>query len=98
MVTPRPGLVDPRPRAWENVDVEDDRTLLIQFYGGVEECYGLHHVDLEYGTDEITVTLYEGRVPSAGVCIDMAVLKAVRVRLDQPLDGRKVVDGSAPKA
>ena len=98
LVTPSPGLVDPRPHAWESVDIEGDRTLLIQFYGGVEECYRLDHVDVRYGTDEITVTLYEGRVPNAGVCVEMAVLKAVRVALDQPIHGRKVVDGSAPKA
>lgn len=98
MVAPRPGLDDPRPRAWESVDVENDRALLIQFYGGVEECYGLDHVDVRYSTDAITVTLYEGRVPNAGVCIEMVVLKAVRVALDEPLDGRRVVDGSRPKA
>jgi len=94
MVTPRPGLIDPRPHAWESVDVENDRTLLIRYYGGVEECYGLDHVDVKYGTDAITVTVYEGRVPGAGVCIEMAQLKAVRIHLDEPLGGREVVDGA----
>jgi hypothetical protein len=98
LVTPRPGLVEARPHAWESVDVEDDRTLLIQFYGGVEECYGLDHVDVRYGADEVTVTLYEGQVPGERVCIDLAMLKSVRVHLDQPLNGRKVVDGSAQKS
>jgi hypothetical protein len=98
LITPRPGLADPRPLAWESVDLEGDRTLLIQFYGGVEECYGLDHVEVHYGADEVTVTLYQGRVPSAGVCIEMVVLKVVRVELREPLDGRKVVDGSTPEA
>lgn len=95
MVTPRPGLVDPRPHAWESVDVEDDRTLLVKYYGRVEECYGLDHVDVQYGTDEVTVTVFEGRVPGMRACIELAVLKAVRVNLDEPLGGRKLVDGSA---
>jgi hypothetical protein len=95
MVTPRPGLVDPRPRSWESLEVVDERTLLIQFYGGVEECYGLHHVDTEYGSDAITITLYEGRVPEAGVCIELAVLKEVRIELDEPVGGREIVDGAA---
>ena len=69
--------------------------LLVQFYGGVEECYGLDHVDVKYGIDEITVTLYEGRVPSAEVCIDIAMLKAVRISLREPVAGRKIVDGAA---
>jgi hypothetical protein len=98
LVTPRPGLVEPRPHAWESVKVEDDRTLLIQFYGGVEECYGLDHVDVKYGRDEVTVTLFEGRVPTAKVCVEMVVLKAVRVHLDEPLAGREVVDGAAQGA
>lgn len=97
LVTPRPGLVDARPHAWESVGVEGESTLLIQFYGGVEECYGLDHVDVQYSPDEITVTLYVGRVPSAEVCIDMAVLKGVRVALGEPLDGRKVVDAATPE-
>ena len=95
MVTPRPGLTDPRPRAFDSVDVEDERTLLVKYYGGVEECYGLDRVDVQYGRDEITVTVYEGRVPGADVCIEIAVYKAVRVNLDEPLGGRKIVDGSA---
>jgi hypothetical protein len=95
LVEPRPGLVDPRPHTWQSVDVENDRTLLVQFYGGVEECYGLDHVDVEYGTDQITVTLFEGRVPTAEVCIDIAQLKAVRIHLREPVDGRTIVDGAA---
>jgi hypothetical protein len=95
LVKPRPGLVEPRPHAWQSVDVESDRTLLVQFYGGVEECYGLDHVDVQYGTDEITVTLFEGRVPAAEVCIDIAMLKAVRISLREPVAGRKIVDGAA---
>ncbi|MGH2555377.1 MAG: hypothetical protein ACRDHO_06635 [Actinomycetota bacterium] len=95
MVTPRPGLTDPRPHALDGVDIEDDRTLLLKYYGGVEECYGLDHVDVQYGRDDVTVTVYEGRVPGARVCIEIAVFKAVRVHLDEPLGGRKVVDGAA---
>ena len=98
LVTPRPGLVDPRPHAWESVDVRNDRTLLIQFYGGVEECYGLDHVDVKYARKQITVTMYEGRVPTAGVCVDMAVLKEVRVQLNEALNGRRVVDGATSGA
>lgn len=72
----------------------DQSTLELQFYGGVEECYGLDHVDVTYGNQAITVTLYEGRVPGAGVCIEMAVLKSTRATLDEPLNGRDIVDGA----
>jgi hypothetical protein len=95
LVRPRPGLVDVRPNPFEKVVVLDERTLEVRFWGGVEECYGVDRVDLDYGEAEVTVTVYQGRVPAAEVCIEIAVLKAVRVQLDEPLAGRKIVDGAA---
>lgn len=95
LVTPRPGLVDVRPNPFDRVVVPDERTVEVWFYGGVEECYGVDRVDVRYGDAEITVTVYQGRVPTAEVCIEIAVLTAVRVALDEPLAGRKIVDGAA---
>jgi hypothetical protein len=83
-----------RATAWEKAEVLNERTLLVQFWGGVEECYGLDRVEVDYGTGSVSVTLYEGRVPSAEVCIEIALLKAVRISLEEPLRGRKVVDGA----
>jgi hypothetical protein len=84
-----------RPNPFENVVVLDERTVEVRFYGGVEECYGVDRVDVEYGKTAVTVTVYQGRVPTAEVCIEIAVLTAVRVNLDEPLAGRKIVDGAA---
>lgn len=95
LVTPRPGLVDVRPNPFEKVVVLDERTLEVRFWGGVEECYGVDRVDVEYGETEVTVTVYQGRVPTAEVCIEIAVLTAVRVKPAEPLAGRKIVDGAA---
>jgi hypothetical protein len=93
-VRPRTGLMDAHPVSWDKVEVVDQSTLDLQFYGGVEECYGVDHVDVKFSNDAVTVTIFEGRVPGAGVCIEMAVLKAVRVNLDEPLNGRKILDGA----
>jgi hypothetical protein len=95
VVTLRPGLVDVRPNPFDKVVVLDERTVEVWFYGGVEECYGVDRVHVEYGDTEVTVTVYQGRVPTAEVCIEIAVLTAVRVVLDEPLAGRKIVDGAA---
>ena len=95
LVTPRQGLVDVRPNPFEKVAVLDERTIEVRFWGGVEECYGVDRVDVEYGMSALTVTVYQGRVPTAEVCIEIAVLTAVRVTLDQPLAGRTIVDGAA---
>lgn len=95
VVTPRPGLVDVRPNPFDKVVVLDERTVEVWFFGGVEECYGVDRVDAKYEGAEITVTVYQGRVRTAEVCIEIAVLTAVRVNLDEPLAGRKIVDGAA---
>lgn len=95
LVTPRPGLVDVGPNPFDKVVALDERTLEVRFWGGVEDCYGVDRVDVKYGDAEITVTVYQGRVPTAEVCIEIAVLTAVRVNLDEPIGGRKIVDGAA---
>jgi hypothetical protein len=95
LVTPRPGLVDVRPNPYERVVVLDEQTLEVRFWGGVEDCYGVDRVDVEYGEMDVTVTVYQGRVPTAEVCIEIAVLTAVRVELDEPIAGRDIVDGAA---
>jgi hypothetical protein len=86
--------VDVHPVPWDRVEVVDQTTVDVLFYGGVEECYGVDHVDVKFSSDAVTVTLFEGRVPGAGVCIEMVVLKAVRVTLDEPLNGRRILDGA----
>lgn len=86
-----------RPNAFDKVVVLDERTLEVRFWGGVEDCYGVDRVDVEYGKEEVIVTVYAGRVPTAEACIEIAVLTAVRVQLDEPLAGREIVDG-APSA
>lgn len=93
-VEPRDGLVDVRPVRFEKAEVKDEGTLEIQFFDGVEECYGVDRVEVGYEPEKVTVTLFTGREPEAEVCIELAVLKSVEVALDEPVDGRKVVDGA----
>ena len=93
-VQPRPGLVDVRPHQFERVRVTGPRTLTVRFYGGVEACEGLDRVEVEYKERRILVTLFVGRVPTAEVCIEVAVLKATRIQLEEPVAGRRIVDGA----
>lgn len=95
LVRPRDGLVDIRPIHWDRAKAIDERTVEIWFYDGVEECYGLARVDVEYRERSVVITLYGGRVPTAEVCIELAMLKATRVDLSEPLAGRRLVDGAA---
>ena len=94
-VEPREGLVDVVPHIWDKVEPVDQRTLRVEFYGGVEECEGLDRVEVKETEDDVTITLYTGRVPEAEVCIEIAVLKSVEVGLGAPLGDREIVDGAA---
>jgi hypothetical protein len=95
LVEPQPGLTDVRPQPWESVEPLDARTLQVAFYSGVHECYGVDRVDVGYGSKAVTVTLFVGRVPGNQVCVEIAEYQAVEVELDEPLGGRKIVDGAA---
>lgn len=94
VVERRDGLVEIRARPWEDVEVLSPRRLRVLFWSGVEECYGLDRVEVEETDHIVTITLFEGRVPEAEVCIEIAVWKAVDVRLDAPAGDREIVDGA----
>ena len=96
-VVPTPGMDNVHPTSWIKAEPNADGTsVTVRFWSGVEPCYVLDHVDVAYGTDAVTITLYQGNDPTAGdvACIDIAMLKQVVVPLDQPLDGRRSVDGT----
>jgi hypothetical protein len=93
-VEPREGLVDARPHVWDRAEPISPKRVLVEFYGGVEECEGLDHVEVEETDETVSITLFTGRVPQAEVCIEIALLKATTVRLGSPLRGRELVDGA----
>jgi hypothetical protein len=97
VVEPTPGMADVHARPFDTAAVRDDgRTVNVDFTSGVEPCAVLDHVDVSYGADAVTITLFEGHDPSAGevACIAIGVFKRTIVTLDQPLEGRAIVDGA----
>jgi hypothetical protein len=98
IVEPRPGMADVYARPFDSASVgDDDTTVTIDFVSGVEPCTVLDRVDVRYGAEAVTITLYEGHDPDAGdvACIEIGVFKRVIVQLDEPLGGRRIVDGAA---
>lgn len=97
MVEPQPGMDDVRPVPWDEVEVENDTTVVVEWWSGVRPCYVLDRVEVAYGSETITVTLHQGHVPwddEPVACIEIAKRKAVVVELDEPVDGREIVDGA----
>jgi hypothetical protein len=96
LIDPRSGMAGVRPIRWQSIRRVNDRTLLVRYTSGVEPCYVLDHVDIEYGTQHVAITLFEGHDPKQDnvACIEIAELKQVRVELAEPLDGRRVIDGA----
>ena len=96
IVTPTPGLGNVNPTAIDSAASTADDKLEVRFYNGVQACYGVDRVEVEETDADVTVTVFTGTLPGDGdrVCIDLAELQAVAVRLDAPLAGRALVDGS----
>jgi hypothetical protein len=97
-VVPAPGMANVRPVPWTKATAaDDDTTVTVRFWSGVEPCYVLDHVDVSYATDAVTITLFQGNDPSAGdvACIEIAQLKQTVVSLSEPLAGRQILDGAA---
>jgi hypothetical protein len=98
IVEPTPGMTNVVPTAFDTATIgDDDTTLTIVFWSGVEPCSVLDRVDVSYGADAVTVALFQGSDPNAGdvACIEIAVQKQVTITLNEPLAGRAVVDGAA---
>ena len=98
VVEPTPGMDNVRPTMFDTATIgDDDTTLTILFWSGVEPCYVLDHVAVTYDADAVTVTLFQGSDPNGGdvACIDIALQKQVTITLDEPLAGRAIVDGAA---
>jgi hypothetical protein len=82
------------------VDPDDDRVLLVRFFGGVEECYGAYATVVSQAIDEIVVELQVGGVPfgdGSPVCIDIALAQEIALVLDEPA-GDAVLRAAQPDA
>jgi hypothetical protein len=97
-IEPRPGMADLHRVAWQKAMVSaNGKAVTLRFYIGVDPCYVLDHIDVDYGADAVKITLFEGHDPSAGdnvACIELAMAASTRVVLDEPLAGRPIVDGA----
>src|SRR5687767_8629741 len=70
-VEPVDGLVDVRATTFDRSATRNGgRALDLFFWSGVEECYGVDRVEVEYSKNVVSVTIFEGRRPEAETCIE----------------------------
>jgi hypothetical protein len=80
------GVENPIPVAATGYHLSGDgATLTVQFYGGVPECYGVASASVDTDAQPWIVSISEGHIPGAEVCIEIAVAKAFIFRLDAQL-------------
>ena len=96
-VEPTPGMADVHAIGWDTAGVSADGLhVTISFTSGVAPCSVLDHVDVAYGANAVTITLFEGHEPDAGqvACPAIAMFKQTTVDLTEPVGGRDVKDGT----
>lgn len=89
--TPDPTVVDPRPHPWDRVVVASDgRSLDVYFWMGIEDCNGLHSVEVAPTDGGIELALYTGTpatMEPGTACIEIAQYYVTQVVLEAPLIG-----------
>ena len=81
LTEPQPGTTNTYARPFDTATVAgDDVTVTIDFVSGIEPCYVLDRVDVDFGRDAVTITLFEGSDADAGqvACIEDRRLQADR--------------------
>jgi hypothetical protein len=90
---PEEGLVDVYERIFDRHKAEGKKVTLY-YWSGVDECYGLDHIEIKERSSKVVLTIFEGRDPEAEVCTEQAVKVRSIATLQRPLGDRRVVDGA----
>nr|WP_157554680.1 hypothetical protein [Herbidospora sakaeratensis] len=70
------------------------RGVRVVWWSGVEPCTVLTKVTVKETRKTVRITLYEGSVKDAGMCVAMAIKKATYVKLKKPVGKRVILDGA----
>lgn len=90
-----PDAVDRRRLPWNRVEVLGPRTLRVHLVLGAPPCSVLAAVEVDETPQQVRIATFEGREPGADCDGPVPPLGAPRhldVTLDDPLDGREIVD------
>src|SRR5918999_6293431 len=97
LARPQPGLFNVEPESWERAVVPPDaRHVAIYFASCPPPLHELDHVDVRYEPERIVLTVYVGTTEDVDSWKLPAVMRVVLSELDEPVAGRRLVDGSPP--
>jgi hypothetical protein len=98
LVRPQPGLFNVESDSWERAVVTpDDRHVAIYFMSCPPPLHELDHVDVRYEPERIVLTVYVGTTEDVDSWKLPAITRVVLCELDEPVAGRRLVDGSAQR-
>ncbi len=83
----RPGACDSERRIGPREVSANGKRLTVYFWMGIQDCYGLGHVDVSRNDGQLKVQLWTGTQPDSvgSVCPELAQLYKTIVRLHRPL-------------
>ncbi|WP_083957898.1 hypothetical protein [Herbidospora mongoliensis] len=87
------GALSPKKVRWLTAKPHM-RGVRVVWWSGVEPCTVLTKVVVKETKKTVRITLYDGSVKDAGMCVAMAIKKATYVRLKNPVGKRVILDGS----
>ncbi|WP_232327713.1 hypothetical protein [Herbidospora yilanensis] len=87
------GALSPKKVRWLSAKPHM-RGVRVVWWSGVEPCTVLTRVTVKETRKTVRITLYEGSVKDAGMCVAMAIKKATYVRLKNPVGKRVILDGA----
>jgi hypothetical protein len=96
---PDPTVVDARGQSVDHFEIgPDGRTLVVYWWGGTPNCFGLKEVTVEVQHGTPIITVLEGtRAAAVGkACTMEAVLKLAVVTLDEPILADAANPGAEP--
>ncbi|MEX2486483.1 MAG: hypothetical protein WD377_02575 [Nitriliruptoraceae bacterium] len=93
----RPEATNLRERPFERaLSDETDGSFHIMLSVGREPCYALGRVDVVETAERVTITVFEGDLPTDGdtACPDDAQAASVPIDLERGIGDREVIDGA----
>ncbi|MGQ0623501.1 MAG: hypothetical protein ACT4PP_02420 [Sporichthyaceae bacterium] len=96
-VEPRPGMDNLRTIAFDRTEKLGNGVIRIYYTSGIEPCDVLDHVEVDYSSQAVTLTVFMGSDPASpdAICPALARFSYTDITLDEGLDGREIRDGGA---